>query len=180
MASLGHVAIGLCVGRLACERGASARQLLGAMALSTCLSLLPDLDVIAFALGVPYSAPFGHRGASHSLLAAVAGGVLAGLLWTRGRRNWRAVALGTLALASHGLLDTLTDGGLGVALLWPWSDTRYFAPVRPLPVAPIGARLFSARGWSVMGTELLLFMPCWLYALWPRRRHGREEGGPVP
>ncbi len=36
------------------------------------LSLAPDLDVIAFQFGIPYSAPFGHRGAAHSICAALA------------------------------------------------------------------------------------------------------------
>ena len=46
-------------------------------------------------------------------------------------------------LASHALLDTLTDGGLGAALLWPFNFTRYFAPWRPIPVAPIGLDFLS-------------------------------------
>ena len=28
----------------------------------------------------------------------------------------------TAVVASHGLLDTLTDGGRGVALLWPFDE----------------------------------------------------------
>jgi inner membrane protein len=71
---------------------------------------------------------------------------------------------------SHGLLDTLTDGGLGVALLWPYSTQRFFAPWRPIPVAPIGARLLSAYGRQVMWTELIYFLPLFAYSLWPRRR----------
>ena len=34
-------------------------------------SLLPDLDIIAFRLGIPYGSPFGHRGFSHSIVAAL-------------------------------------------------------------------------------------------------------------
>jgi len=32
------------------------------------LSLLPDADVYGFRLGVKYADPWGHRGATHSLL----------------------------------------------------------------------------------------------------------------
>lgn len=74
-----------------------------------------------------------------------------------------------MAVGSHGLLDALTDGGLGAALLWPFSNERMFAPVRPLPVAPIGARMLSSRGLYVATVELLWFLPLWAYALWPRR-----------
>jgi len=82
--------------------------------------------------------------------------------------------LAFVALASHGVLDTLTDGGLGAALLWPFSNERFFAPVRPLPVAPIGAGMLSPRGLYVVVVEFIVFLPFWAYALWPRRRAARE------
>src|SRR5712691_1242392 len=71
-------------------------------------------------------------------------------------RTW---ALASLVLVSHGLLDTLTDGGLGCALLWPFDLTRYFAPWRPIPVAPIGLGFFSIYGLTVTLTELVIFSP---------------------
>jgi len=130
------------------------------------LSLAPDLDVVAFAVGIPYEHAFGHRGASHSLFVALLGAAVA--LAPQAHRG-RAALLGVLVVASHGLLDTLTTGGLGVALLWPLTDARYFAPVRPIPVAPIGVGMLSARGALVIGVEALLFAPLLLYALSPRK-----------
>jgi hypothetical protein len=63
----------------------------------------------------------------------------------------------------------MTDGGLGCALLWPISLTRYFAPWRPIPVAPIGFGFLSA-GWGFVAlVELGLFLPALMYALWPGR-----------
>ncbi|HYX92236.1 MAG TPA: hypothetical protein VE782_11770, partial [Myxococcaceae bacterium] len=47
------------------------------------------------------------------------------------------------AAPCHGLLDALTDGGLGAALFWPLTAARCFAPVLPIPVAPIGPGIFS-------------------------------------
>src|SRR5439155_6182350 len=73
-------------------------------------------------------------------------------------------------LASHGLLDTLTDGGLGAALLWPLHLTRYFAPWRPIPVAPIGLDFFTTDGATVALSELALFLPLWLFAFQVRVR----------
>jgi inner membrane protein len=59
------------------------------------------------------------------------------------------------AMASHGLLDALTDGGLGVALFAPIHGTRYFFPFQPIRVSPIGdRRFFSERGAEVVGSEL--------------------------
>jgi inner membrane protein len=63
----------------------------------------------------------------------------------------------------------MTDGGLGVALLWPFTMRRYFLPWRPIPVAPIGMAFFSVPGLRVAAVELLEFAPFLLYAFWPRR-----------
>ena len=172
MPSIGHVAVGL-----AAARGASAtpRQRIALSILFGAASLAPDLDVIGFAYGIRYGAPWGHRGASHSLVFAL---VLAAALTfvtsafsARLRKSrlrlflWLAVVI-----ASHGLLDALTDGGRGIALLWPFTHQRFFAPVRPIPVAPIGIRFLSARGLFVAIAELALFAPFFIYGLWPRRR----------
>ena len=60
-----------------------------------------------------------------------------------------------LATASHGVLDAMTDGGLGVAFFAPLSDTRYFFPWRPIVVSPIGvAEFFGPRGLRVLWSEL--------------------------
>jgi inner membrane protein len=61
-----------------------------------------------------------------------------------------------LVTASHGFLDAFTDGGLGIAFLAPFDDTRYFFPWRPIEVAPLGlTRMFTLDGWSVIRSELL-------------------------
>ena len=126
----------------------------------TALSLLPDLDVIGFRFGVSYADAWGHRGATHSLAFAVGIGLCSGLLaGLTGRSALRLGALATAVVASHGLLDTLTDGGLGVALLWPFDDTRFFAAWRPIPVAPLGLGLLSMRGLEVAVAELVGFVP---------------------
>jgi inner membrane protein len=135
--------------------------------------MLPDADVVGFRFGVRYAAVWGHRGATHSLAFALVLGLLIGWLsgWL-GLPRLRTTLCAVAVLASHGLLDTLTDGGLGCALLWPFDHARYFAPWRPIPVAPIGRAFFSSTGLRVACAELLLFAPLFLYALWPRRRAG--------
>ncbi len=167
MASIGHLAVGLAAGRLYEREG---RRSLAAMAAFSILSCLPDLDFIGFRYGVAYRAQWGHRGATHSLLMAVAIGIVAGLIGLGLRqRFWKVALLAAAVVASHALLDILTNGGLGIALFWPFSDARYFAPWRPLPVAPIGKGLLSPRGMAVMLSEVAMFAPLWLWALWPRR-----------
>jgi inner membrane protein len=167
LASFGHVAIGMALGR-AWDPSARARGRFAAAVLLSGLALLPDADVIAFPLGIPYAHPFGHRGASHSLFAAA---VLAGVLALALRPILpfaRAAAFAFLALASHGVLDAFTDGGLGIALAWPFTADRFFAPIQPIPVAPLGAGMWSARGLYVIAFELVLFAPLIAYGLWPQ------------
>lgn len=171
MASLGHVAIGLAGGRIFSARAGAPPFSWKSALLWSALSLLPDLDAIGFYAGIPYGAPFGHRGASHALVVALLLGLLAALLAARAR--WPALRTGlfvTLVVGSHGLLDAMTDGGLGIALAWPFSRARLFLPWRPIPVAPIGAGMLSQRGLTVLFTELIYFAPLLLWALWPRTR----------
>ncbi len=169
MASIGHVAVGLAAGRAFSKDPALAKK--AAIAFSI-LSLWPDVDVVGFAFGVRYADPFGHRGATHSLvLAAVVGALSYAFAARRGLPRARTTAFATVVAASHGLLDTMTyGGGLGVALAWPFSLTRFWAPFRPIPVAPIGIGILSPFGIKVMITELFLFAPFWIYAFLPRRR----------
>jgi membrane-bound metal-dependent hydrolase YbcI (DUF457 family) len=102
-------------------------------------------------------------------MAAALGIALGAIAYRFGWPLGRTTLFGIIVLASHGLLDTMTDGGLGCALLWPFSLTRYFAPWRPIPVAPIGSDFLSPYGAFVSAIELTLFAPLFVYALWPRR-----------
>ena len=146
-----HAIVPLALGAALGKRAIPPRLLIaGAVA-----AMLPDFDVVAFKLGIAYADDFGHRGASHSLLFAVCIGLL-GVIGADSL-NCRRAAAGLwlfACTASHPLLDALTNGGLGVALFWPWSDVRLFAPWRPIEVSPIGAGFFSNRGLAVLGSEL--------------------------
>src|SRR5688500_5297792 len=110
MASIGHIAAGMVAARIH-PRPASRAGLFAAMLFWSLLSLLPDADVIGFKLGVPYHAPWGHRGATHSFAFCI-GVALALALLARAFRlpTWRTLAVAALVLVSHPLLDTLTDG----------------------------------------------------------------------
>ena len=171
MASLGHIAVGCAVARA--HEGRFNWK--AAVAFST-FSLLPDLDVIAFRFGVPYAAPFGHRGATHSVAFALAMGVVAWLV----TRSWKSTLALFVVVLSHPLLDMLTDGGLGVALFWPLTPERYFFPWRPLPVAPLGSGMLSGRGLHVVLVEAACFLPLWILALAPRRKAALPARGEVP
>lgn len=167
----------MAAGRLYAAREPRARLLAARMVTLAAVSLLPDADVIGFALGVAYEAPFGHRGASHAIVTAIALGLLGGLVgaWQAPRpdlarrRGLKIGAFSALVAVTHGLLDALTDGGRGVALLWPFTTERFFFSWRPIPVAPIGIHFLSREGWEVFRFELLAFAPLLVFALFPRR-----------
>jgi inner membrane protein len=133
------------------------------------LSLLPDADAIGFLLPVDQGGAMGHRGFTHSLVFALAIGLACGTV-LRKRGFLRTSALAGAVVASHGLLDTLTNGTTGTMLLWPFSGERFFAPWRPVPVPPVGLGLASARGLEVMAIEAVYFLPLLAWALWPRKR----------
>jgi inner membrane protein len=130
-------------------------------ALAVCCAGLPDADTIGFAWGVPYADFWGHRGFFHSPFFASLLAVGLVLIFFAHCRPfsvawWRHVLFLTVVGASHGLLDALTDGGLGIALLSPASNSRYFFPWTPIRVAPIGMqRFFTARGMEVIVSEMI-------------------------
>jgi inner membrane protein len=126
-------------------------------------SVLPDVDALGFMAGIPYGHPLGHRGFTHSLVFALLVGALSALFW-RPLHTVPLVAFGVvfLATASHGALDAMTTGGLGVAFFSPFSNRRYFFPWRVLVVSPIGvAPFFSTWGLRVLRSEVLwIWLPC--------------------
>ncbi|HVF57595.1 MAG TPA: metal-dependent hydrolase [Pyrinomonadaceae bacterium] len=152
--------------------------------LSAACAVLPDADVIAFAFGIPYGDMLGHRGFTHSLLFALltACAVVALAFRDLAKGTGKTAALVFyffVVTASHAVLDALTNGGLGVAFFAPFDNTRYFFPVRPVEVSPIGVgSFFSERGLAVLASELLwLWMPSALIVLtvvaW--RKQGRTR-----
>ena len=166
MASLGHLAIGMLVGRL--YRPESPARAAVPMAIFSGLSLLPDLDYVGVMLGVPNVGPCGHRGASHSLVSALLIMLAVAALAPRLKLpRWRAAIGVGLVIASHPILDAMTSIGRGVPLLWPFSFHRFESPWRPIPDAPCGLEFISMTGLRVACVEFLQFFPLLVFALRP-------------
>jgi inner membrane protein len=130
-------------------------------------SILPDVDVAAFWFDIPYEGFWGHRGFTHSLAFAAIVGYLAANCFAKeidppmSRKPWLFTYFFALT-ASHGVLDAMTDGGLGIAFFTPFDTTRYFLPWRPIPVSPIGTDFFSRWGAEVLLAEIFRI---WLICL---------------
>jgi inner membrane protein len=161
---LSHPAVPLALGLGLGSRIIPPRLVLAGML----ASIVPDFDVAGLYFGVPYGSALGHRGFTHSIVFAL----LVALVGTLAHRRLRAPAATTfafvfIAAVSHGVLDSFTNGGRGIAFLWPFSEHRFFAPWQVIEVSPIGASaLFTARGASVLLSELQwVWLPCAVLAL---------------
>ncbi len=122
---------------------------------------IPDSDVIGFSFGVKYSAFLGHRGFFHSIFFAFLLSAFIGCMFFKKygffSKPWNKIVLFYFFLgASHGILDAFTNGGLGIALLAPFDNTRFFSPWAPITVSPLNLKaVFSERGMSVMVSEVV-------------------------
>src|ERR1041384_923419 len=150
-----HAAIGFFAAKVPNGAGKSSSRMTVAAII---LAAMPDADALFINI-VPYNSPFGHRGFTHSIFFAAVIGVLSALLfskahWAPERSFWFLASLFTIATASHGFFDAMTDGGLGVA---------FFAPLSLAPLA-------TARGVRVIYWELGLFWTFGLAAfIWDRK-----------
>lgn len=172
-----HAFVALAIGRAAHHPVMTWQVLFLGMA----CSIIPDLDVIGFSFGIRYGDLWGHRGLTHSLFfAGLLSTVLVGLCYRRHSspaKAWLAVYF-FLCTASHGVLDAMTDGGLGVAFFSPFNTSRYFFAVRPVAVSPIGiGEFFTADAFRVLASEVTwIWLPtlgvwifiCSLQRIWPR------------
>jgi inner membrane protein len=150
-----HAFVALALGRASRHHALPWRVLL----LGVLCSILPDMDVAGLYLGIPYGDLWGHRGLTHSwLFAGLLSAALIGL-WHRQDPAGTRAALFLyffLCTASHGVLDAMTDGGLGVAFFSPFDTTRYFFPIRPIAVSPIGiGEFFSTDALRIFASEAL-------------------------
>jgi inner membrane protein len=131
------------------------------------LSFLPDADVIGFGFGIITRTSGAHRThwCSRSRSVPQLGH------WLRCSNGPRCGRRSPPFSWSRAIRSsTLTNGGLGCALFWPFDDTRYFAPWRPIPVSPIGLGFFSAYGMFIAVVELVVFSPLFWFGLSARSR----------
>ena len=145
------------------------------------IAALPDLDVVIYPLGLNAPHMLGHRGITHSLAFAAVFAALVVRLVFRGaawRPAWvRLWVVCFVAMASHGVLDAMTNGGQGIAFLAPFSDGRWHFPWQPIRVSPIGVgAFFSIDGLRVLQNELLsVWLPSALIVVVARLLRRRSD-----
>ena len=130
------------------------------------LANLPDIDfLVGYALEGDLHAF--HQGPTHSLLFAVAAGVLAGFAWRGRLGHFSAAAVFSATILSHHVLDMLGGPALGfnrspgLALLWPFDTTVWSAPFTVFPGIAHGAfsDLISWHNAKAIMYEILVFVP---------------------
>ena len=144
----------------------SGKQTVKLLLLSLFCSLLPDADVLGYHwLYIPSYSLWGHRGFFHSPFFAAMLSIFVVLIFYRGvaflsKRWWKYVVYFFIIGASHGVLDAMTNGGNGIALLSPFTNNRYFLPWTPIEVSPLTIKRFlGQRGLTVLISELI-----WIWA----------------
>jgi len=156
-------------------------------ALAAFCSLIPDIDLIGYSYGIKYGDMLGHRGFTHSLsfaflLSILVVGAAFHALPRFSKAWWQLVGYFFLATASHGVLDAMTDRGLGTGFFIPFDDSRYFLFWRPLHASPLRiARFFSEQGVHIITGELLsVWLPlCAIYAgVWISRKKSVHTANP--
>ena len=149
--------------------------------IASILTILPDIDVVGFRLGVPYLHLFGHRGFTHSMAFAVIISFLMGWFIVKDS-NLKLIPVWLyffISTVSHGLLDALTNGGYGIAFFSPFSNERYFFYSQPIEVSTLSIkRFFSGQGSEVLLSELIwIWLPLCIFfvfgLLWRKRKKSK-------
>lgn len=143
------------------------------MFLALVCPMIPDLDIIGYNLFyIPIGHTLGHRGFFHSpIFCLVLALLITSLFFYHNKifsKTWfRTVLFFFLVLISHGLLDALTNRGLGVAFLSPFSNARFFFPWRPIEISPLSIQAFlGSRGLRVFSSELLwIWLPAFSFSI---------------
>ena len=141
------------------------RRLIAAAVLA---AMLPDLDAFMHLLfGATHDSVYSHRGFTHSLGMALLFGALAAVFhpFLKVRPSIAGIVVAT-AMASHGLLDMMTDSGKPVAYLWPLSSVRFFADWRPFPGSSVQELPFFNEVTGRIGPEIVrVIIPMFVAAI---------------
>jgi inner membrane protein len=151
--------------------------------LSITCSILPDADVIGYLyLYIPANYFFGHRGFFHSPFFAALLSIFIVFVFYRkegtfSNQWWKYALYFFIITSTHGLLDALTNGGNGIALLSPITNNRYFFPWTPIEVSPLGIKGFlTQRGLTVLTNELLwIWVPSFLTVIFLKAKRNKKK-----
>ncbi|MGY6276325.1 metal-dependent hydrolase [Methylomonas sp. MgM2] len=156
---ISHTAVPIAIANVAGKRKVPNRLLKAAVA----ASVIPDLDIVGAAFGIPFEHAMGHRGFLHSPVFGLALALTSLGVWRKlGPSKSMVFGVISLSAMSHGLLDAATHGGIGVAFLSPFSNERFLLPWRPIPAVPTElTQMIGLEGLAVVAAEIMwIWIPC--------------------
>ena len=170
MASIGHLAVGAALGAYYSRKTGSNPKI--TILTFAGLAVAPDLDLVTSFLGVSPNTPVSHRGITHSFPFAFAVAALVAIFLRNRGRGLLAGGVTLAALASHGLLDAMSQLGNGPMLLWPFTVQSYEFIWRPIPGVLNSSHYLTLQAMPTLAVETLMFLPLIIFAglaFFPRR-----------
>jgi inner membrane protein len=165
---IAHSAVGYLIYRFSDRKQLPAQPRKGLYLLLAALffSLLPDIDFVPGLLFGDISRY--HNQGTHSLLAALAAGLAAGLVVKAWKGSFLfGFRLAFVPYALHILMDAFTYGGRGVKLLWPLTSQRFDSPLSLFIGARWSEGLWNVEHLPTLFSELLftgvIFLAVWVY-----------------
>lgn len=119
-----------------------------------------------------------HRGFTHSLsFALLFSGIVSAVIARCTSFNYRPTFLLTLTLyGSHLMLDFLTQGGTGIPLLWPISDSHFQSTIVLFPAVHHSHGLFDSIHVRFLSFELIYTtVLLWVTSQWANYQHQRRK-----
>ena len=157
--SISHVAVPITIASIAGKRNVPKALVRAGIA----AAVIPDLDLLGVAFGIPFEHALGHRGFFHSPVFGSLYALVSLGAWRKLGPS-RSMVFGVifLSILSHGVLDAATYGSVGVAFLSPFSNERFLFPWRPIPAVPTElARILGLGGLAVVVAEVVwIWIPC--------------------
>jgi len=156
MASVfGHIASIIGIKKIFPDKDFGTKTLL----LGSLCSIIPDIDVISENFGIIGEDKYdflAHRGFTHSILFGIIWSIIIIIVFHR-KDVKKYYVLGLfyfICTCSHGVLDSMTNGGVGISFFFPINTDRYFLPIRVIEVSPLGiSSFFSEWGLEVLINE---------------------------
>ena len=120
-----------------------------------------------------------HRGFTHSLSFAILFSLVLSRLVTRQTNFKRYLPTFILTLAiysSHLILDFFTQGGSGIPLLWPISDSLFHSAIPLFPAVHHSHGLFNSIHIFFLSFELIYTVVLlWGLSQWTAYKHQRQK-----
>jgi inner membrane protein len=132
-------------------------------------SCIPDIDALGPLFDAREPSLFAARGFSHSLVfAAIFTLIVAALFFRSASTRARSIAIAIVfaSTASHGIVDAMSVGDVGVAFFAPFSSTRFFLPLRVIAACPNAPPEHIGAWIKLLAANELLFIlaPAFLIA----------------